>query len=122
MGRRKTSVAHAQLNSDVGKRTVNGIALDKYFTTIGMQQMAQHPLVVTSQIETFGFSVKVSGGGKQSQAGAVRLALARALLASDNGFHKQLKTAGVLTRDPRAKERKKPGLKRARRAPQFSKR
>src|SRR3989344_3180897 len=80
------------------------------------------PLNLTSQQEKYGFRIRVHGGGKHSQAGAVKLALARALLVVDEGFRKQLKDTGMLTRDPRMKERKKFGLKRARRAPQFSKR
>jgi small subunit ribosomal protein S9 len=79
-------------------------------------------LTITSQHDKYGFRVRVKGGGKHAQAGAVKLALARALLVVDEGFRKQLKDTGMLTRDPRAKERKKFGLKRARRAPQFSKR
>jgi len=122
LGRRKTAIAQARLVKDSATRTINEVELAAYFTTISMQQAALAPLVLTSQHEAVGFTVRVHGGGKHSQAGAVRLALARALVELDPGFHKQLKDAGMLTRDSRVKERKKFGLKRARRAPQFSKR
>ncbi len=122
LGRRKTAIAQVRLVKDAAVRTVNTIDLATYFPTVSMQQAALAPLVLTSQHETMGFNVRVHGGGKHSQAGAVRLALARALVELDAGFHKQLKDAGMLTRDSRVKERKKYGLKRARRAPQFSKR
>ena len=122
LGRRKTAIAQALLSDDTKEKTVNGKDVAEYFPTVAMQQIAQEPLKATSQDEAVGFKVKVSGGGKQSQAGAVRLAIARALVSADEGFRKQLKDADLLTRDARSKERKKPGLKRARRAPQFSKR
>jgi Ribosomal protein S9 len=122
LGRRKTAVAKVVLVPDAGKRTVNKHPFAEYFPTISMQQRALMPLTVTSQDQKYGFEVKVSGGGKHGQADAVRLGIARALLKIDEGWKKQLRAAGLLTRDPRAKERKKPGLKRARRAPQFSKR
>lgn len=122
LGRRKTAIAQAQLIEDAENRTVNGIALETYFPTAALQHAVLEPLKLTSQVDTYGFRVKVAGGGKASQAGAVKLAIARALLAIDDGWRKQLKDTGQLTRDPRMKERKKYGLKRARRAPQFSKR
>ncbi|MEX2054594.1 MAG: 30S ribosomal protein S9 [Candidatus Andersenbacteria bacterium] len=122
LGRRKTARAQVVLTTADLNRTVNGLALTEYFPTVSMQEAALAALKVTSQIDTFGFKAKVSGGGKHSQAGAVKLAVARALVANDEGFRKQLKDTALLTRDPRMKERKKPGLKRARRAPQFSKR
>ena len=122
LGRRKTAVAQALLVEEPGKRTINDIEFAAYFPTISMQNMATAPLTLTSQGKKYGFRVRVHGGGKHSQAGAVRLALARALVELDEGFRKQLKDTGMLTRDPRMKERKKYGLKRARRAPQFSKR
>ncbi len=122
LGRRKTAVATVRLLPQAEKRLINGISFEIYFPTTSMQQSALLPLVVTSQAEKYGFEVHVSGGGKNSQADAVRLGVARALLKIDEGWRKQLRAAGLLTRDPRAKERKKPGLKRARRAPQFSKR
>jgi len=122
LGRRKTAVAQALLVEEPGKRTINEIDFNVYFPIVSMQSMALGPLTLTSQHEKYGFTVRVHGGGKHSQAGAVRLALARALVELDEGFRKQLKDTGMLTRDPRMKERKKFGLKRARRAPQFSKR
>lgn len=122
LGRRKTARAQALLLADPALRTINGQEFAAYFPTVAMQHAALAPLLLTSQHDVVGFKVKVGGGGKHSQADAVRLALARALLEKDIAFHKQLKDAGLLTRDSRMKERKKFGLKRARRAPQFSKR
>lgn len=122
LGRRKTSVARVLLTDTKEERTINGISLPEYFTTDATQIVALKALVATSQDSEYGLKVKVNGGGKQSQAEAVSLGIARALLKIDEGFRKQLKTAGLLRRDSRAKERKKPGLKSARRAPQFSKR
>lgn len=122
LGRRKTAVATVRLVPQIEKRLINGISFEAYFPTTSMQKSAMLPFVITSQDSKYGFDVHVSGGGKNSQADAVRLGVARALLTIDEGWRKQLRAAGLLTRDPRAKERKKPGLKRARRAPQFSKR
>lgn len=122
LGRRKTAVARVLLTEDKAERKVNGLTLDTYFPSPSMQKIATQPLEVTSQASEYGLKVKVAGGGKQSQAEAVSLGIARALLGIDEGFRKQLKTAGLLRRDSRTKERKKPGLKGARRAPQFSKR
>lgn len=122
LGRRKSAVAQARLITDIATRTVNGQAWTDYFPTVAQQHIALQPLNLTSQQDIYGFEVKVNGGGKMSQAAAVKLALARALVKVDEGFRKQLKDSGCLTRDPREKERKKYGLKRARRAPQFSKR
>lgn len=122
LGRRKTSVARVLLLDEKADRTVNGIAFEEYFPSSSTQIVALKALVMTSQDSEFGLKVKVNGGGKQSQAEAVSLGIARALIGVDEGFRKQLKTAGLLRRDSRTKERKKPGLKSARRAPQFSKR
>lgn len=122
LGRRKSAVAQVQLDTTNKDLTVNTIPLEEYFPTVAMQQRALAPLEVTSQRDVVGVRARVSGGGKQSQADAVRLGIARALLQKDEAWRKQLKEAGLLTRDPRVKERKKPGLKGARRAPQFSKR
>lgn len=122
LGRRKTALALVWLKGDTADRTINGLPFATYFPTDAMQTVALAPLVLTSQADQFGFTAKISGGGKHSQSQALKLAIARALLSSDEGFRKQLKDSGDLTRDPRMKERKKPGLKRARRAPQFSKR
>lgn len=122
LGRRKTARAQVILLDAVDTRTINNTKFAEYFPTISMQHDALQALTATSQADTYGFKIKVSGGGKQAQAGAVSLAIARALVGTDEGFRKQLKDAGLLTRDPRMKERKKYGLKGARRAPQFSKR
>lgn len=122
LGRRKTARAQVLLTSDPAQKTVNNQPLVEYFPTPGMQERALAPLKLTSQLDIYGIAARVQGGGKQAQAEAVTLAVARALLQANAGWRKQLKQAKVLTRDPRAKERKKPGLRRARRAPQFSKR
>lgn len=122
LGRRKSAIAQVNLVPDVATRVVNGSPFEAYFPTVGMQAAALAALAVTSQTDQWGFQAKLRGGGKLGQADALKLALARALVAAEPGFHKQLRDAGLLTRDARVKERKKPGLKRARRAPQFSKR
>ncbi len=122
LGRRKTAIAQVKLMAKSQERRANGREFMEYFPTMAMQSMALRPLQATSQDDEFGFQIKVQGGGKNAQAEAVSLAIARALLTVDEGYRKQLRKAGLLTRDPRMKERKKPGLKRARRAPQFSKR
>jgi small subunit ribosomal protein S9 len=122
LGRRKCAVAQVILTDTPAQRTVNGMPMDEYFTTVAMRNVVLESLNLTSQGDTHGFTAKVYGGGKNSQAGAVKFALARAIVKLEESFRKQLKDAGALSRDPRVKERKKPGLKRARRAPQFSKR
>jgi small subunit ribosomal protein S9 len=122
LGRRKTSRARVWLVAGQADHQINARALRDYFPTIDMQQAAQAPLLLTSQKEGFGITAIVSGGGKRAQADAVKMGVARALLTIDTKWRKQLKDVGYLRRDPRMKERKKPGLKRARRAPQFSKR
>lgn len=122
VGRRKTAVARVRLLPGTGVLKINQRNLKEYFPTLEMQQAAQGPLTITSQAQAVDLEVKVTGGGKRAQADAVKLGIARALLKIDVNFRKQLKEAGFLRRDSRMKERKKPGLKRARRAPQFSKR
>lgn len=123
LGRRKTAIAKVLLTTDAkDSRTVNDMPLEKYFATPALQSVALQPLKLTSQDSEYGLRIKTLGGGKQAQATAVSLGIARALVAIDEGFRKQLKQAGLLSRDSRSKERKKPGLKGARRAPQFSKR
>ena len=122
LGRRKAAIAQVRLSGQAGEQLVNGRPLVEYFPTVELQAIAAQPLSITSQEEAIGFAAKVTGGGKHAQADAVKLALARAITEADGGHRKQLKAAGALRRDPRVKERKKPGLKRARRAPQFSKR
>ena len=128
-GRRKSSVAQVKMVPGKGKITVNGVDVKDYFPYDTNVSDLMQPLVATSTEETFDIDAKVSGGGFSGQAGAIRLGIARALLEydapnvdSDNSFRKILKVSGFITRDPRSKERKKPGLKAARRAPQFSKR
>lgn len=128
-GRRKSSVAQVKMVPGKGSITVNGVDVREYFPYETNVMDLKQPLVATSTEETFDIDVKVSGGGFSGQAGAIRLGIARALLEydapnvdSEDSFRKKLKVAGFITRDSRSKERKKPGLKAARRAPQFSKR
>lgn len=129
-GRRKTSVARVTLTSGTGKITINGHDVNEYFPNKLLVLDLCQPLEATNTKEIFDITVKVKGGGLSGQAGATRLGIARALLDydkttpadSENSFRKTLKVAGFITRDARKKERKKPGLKKARRAPQFSKR
>lgn len=122
LGRRKKSVVQVLLTKDNTDKFVNKIPFETYFETISMRQNALMPLELSSQLDVYGFKAKIGGGGKSGQARALQLAIARALVSVDAGYRKQMRDAGLLTRDPRMKERKKPGLKRARRAPQFSKR
>ncbi len=128
-GRRKSSVAQVKMVPGKGKITVNGVDVKEYFPYDTNVMDLMQPLVATSTEETFDIDVKVSGGGFSGQAGAIRLGITRALLEydapnedSEDSFRKKLKVSGFITRDSRSKERKKPGLKAARRAPQFSKR
>lgn len=122
-GRRKTAVARVRLFPGSGDFIVNGKKPEEYF---GRRELFQHglrlPLVLTNHLNTFNVLVKVKGGGISSQVGAVRHGIARALLDYDSELRPTLKQAGLLTRDPRMKERKKVGLKRARKAPQYTKR
>lgn len=122
LGRRKTALAKVWLTNEAGQLLVNNIPLKTYFSTPAMQRAALAALTITNQLGERGMKIMVEGGGKQAQADAVKLGSARALLGVDPAWRKQLKAAGMLRRDPRMKERKKYGLKRARRAPQFSKR
>ena len=121
-GRRKTSIARVRLVPGDGNVIVNGKALDDYFGREGLTEAATRPFTVTNSVRRFNAMVKVEGGGHSGQAGAISHGIARALLQVDAANRGALRTAGLLTRDPRAKERKKPGLKRARKAPQFTKR
>jgi small subunit ribosomal protein S9 len=122
-GRRKTSVARVRLFPGSGEFVVNGRNTDDYFGARDLlQRDIRHPLALTSNLDSFNVLVKVRGGGIVSQAGAVRHGIARALLDLDADLRAVLKKAGLLTRDPRMKERKKVGLKRARKAPQYTKR
>ncbi|MBE7011895.1 MAG: 30S ribosomal protein S9 [Ruminococcaceae bacterium] len=122
-GRRKESVARVRLVPGNGAITINGRDIDDYFGLETLKTILRQPLVLTGTIGKFDVLVNVKGGGFTGQAGAIRHGIARALLEVDTeSFRATLKEAGYLTRDPRMKERKKYGLKAARRAPQFSKR
>ena len=122
-GRRKSSVARVHLiPNGTGAITINGRDIDDYFGLDTLKLIVRQPLVATNTLGKVDIEAPVSGGGVSGQAGAVRHGIARALLLVDDSFRAILKEAGLLTRDPRMKERKKYGLKAARRAPQFSKR
>ena len=128
-GRRKSSVAQVKMMSGTGKITVNGVDVNEFMPYATYVMDLKQPLVATNNEDTFDIEVKVTGGGASGQTGAIRLGITRALLKYDeanegneDSYRKILKRAGFITRDSRAKERKKPGLKAARRAPQFSKR
>ncbi len=121
-GRRKTSVARVRLYNGTGAITINRRDIDDYFGLETLKLIVHQPLELTNLVGKFDIVVNVNGGGVSGQAGAVRHGIARALLQYDESLRPVLKKAGLLTRDPRMKERKKYGLKAARRAPQFSKR
>ena len=121
-GRRKKSVARVRLYPGNGEITINGRSIDEYFGLETLKLIVNQPFGVTGTVGKFDIVATVSGGGISGQAGAIRHGVARALNAADAEYRPALKAAGFLTRDPRMKERKKPGLKAARRAPQFSKR
>lgn len=121
-GRRKSSIARVRIMPGKGNYTVNGKSLDEYLPTEVLRNLAKMPFDVTGTSGKFDMIVKVEGGGLSGQAGAIRHGLSRALLVANEENKSALKTAGFLTRDSRMKERKKPGLKKARKAPQFSKR
>ena len=121
-GRRKSSVARVYLVPGTGKITINKRDIDEYLGLETLKVVVRQPLVATETVDKFDVLVNVKGGGYTGQAGAIRHGIARALLQVDGEFRPTLKAAGFLTRDPRMKERKKYGLKAARRAPQFSKR
>ena len=121
-GRRKSSVARVRLVPGTGKITINKRDIDDYFGLETLKVVVRQPLDATKTLGTFDVLINVNGGGFTGQAGAIRHGIARALLEVDDEFRPVLKSAGYLTRDPRMKERKKYGLKAARRAPQFSKR
>ncbi|WP_371365884.1 MULTISPECIES: 30S ribosomal protein S9 [Sporomusa] len=121
-GRRKTSVARVRLVPGEGKIIVNQRPLDEYFGLKTLELIVTQPLNITDTVGKYDVLAKVEGGGVSGQAGAVRHGIARALLKVDGEFRLPLKKAGLLTRDPREKERRKYGLKKARKASQFSKR
>ena len=121
-GRRKKSIARVRLLPGKGNIVINGKSIDEYFGLDTLKMIVRQPLVVTDTEGKFDVFVNVQGGGFTGQAGAIRHGISRALLQADADYRPSLKRAGFLTRDPRMKERKKPGLKAARRAPQFSKR
>ena len=121
-GRRKKSIARVYLVPGTGKVTINKRDIDEYFGLETLKLIVRQPLAATQTADKFDVLVNVRGGGTTGQADAIRHGISRALLQADAEFRPTLKAAGFLTRDPRMKERKKPGLKAARRAPQFSKR
>ncbi len=121
-GRRKKSVARVRLLPGSGKITINKRDIEDYFGYETLKMIVRAPMVLTDTLSKFDVNVNVYGGGYTGQAGAIRHGIARALLIADPELRGALKKAGFLTRDPRMKERKKYGLKAARRAPQFSKR
>ncbi len=121
-GRRKESVARVRLLPGSGRIMINGKEMDQYFGLDTLKLIVRQPLVATENESSFDIIAKVEGGGFSGQAGAIRHGIARALLQADGEYRPVLKKNGYLTRDPRMKERKKCGLKKARRAPQFSKR
>ena len=121
-GRRKSSVARVRLYPGTGVVTINGRDIDDYFGLETLKLIVNQPLDLTNNVGKFDIVANVNGGGISGQAGAIRHGIARALLLADETYRGALKAAGLLTRDPRMKERKKYGLNAARRAPQFSKR
>ncbi len=121
-GRRKSSIARVRLVEGTGVITINGKSIDEYFGLETLKVIVRQPLTVTNTLAKYDVICKVVGGGYTGQAGAIRHGIARALLEANAEYRPELKANGFLTRDPRMKERKKYGLKKARKAPQFSKR
>lgn len=121
-GRRKSSVARVILSPGTGKFIINKRTFEEYIPSAATRLDVMQPLGLTDNMSTFDITVNVNGGGITGQAGAIRHGITRALLVVNADYRKVLKPAGMITRDPRVKERKKPGLKKARKAPQFSKR
>ena len=121
-GRRKSSIARVRLVEGTGAITINGKSIDEYFGLETLKVIVRQPLTVTNTISKYDVICKVVGGGYTGQAGAIRHGIARALNEANAEYRPELKANGFLTRDPRMKERKKYGLKKARKAPQFSKR
>jgi small subunit ribosomal protein S9 len=122
LGRRKSSVARVTLKPGTGNVTVNGRPIEQYIPSPAVRLDVFQPLELTDNTKSFDIIINVQGGGISGQAGAIRLGIARALLEVNADYRKPLKSKGLITRDPRAVERKKYGLRKARRAPQFSKR
>ncbi len=122
LGRRKSAVARVRLYPGNGKVIINGKPVEDVIPREFARDDMLRPLAVTELMGSFNIQVKVEGGGISGWAGAIRHGLARALVAADEGYRRPLRAHGLLTRDPRVKERKKPGLKRARKAAQFTKR
>jgi small subunit ribosomal protein S9 len=121
-GRRKRSVARVMLTPGTGKFIINNRRFDEYIPSAAVRLDVEQPLALTENMKTFDIEVNVQGGGLSGQAGAIRHGITRALLDVNSDYRKTLKSAGLITRDPRVKERKKYGLRKARRSPQFSKR
>ena len=121
-GRRKSSIARVRLVEGSGKITINGKDIDEFFGLETLKVIVRQPLTVTNTTDKYNVICSVQGGGFTGQAGAIRHGIARALNEANSEFRPALKSNGFLTRDPRMKERKKYGLKKARKAPQFSKR
>lgn len=122
IGRRKSAAARVRLERGDGKIIVNGKDPQKYFTSVAQRRVLQQPLEIAGLVDRVNLAIKTKGGGMQAQAEAARLGISRAIILLDKEHRAVLKAVGYLRRDSREKERKKPGLKRARRAPQFSKR
>jgi|SRR3989344_5219966 len=122
VGRRKSAAARVRIEKGTGKIVVNGKPLNEYFPPVDLREIILAPLKAMAKDKDLDFSVKVAGGGKKGQAVAIQHGIARALVIWNEDFRKTLKSLGFLTRDARVKERKKFGLKKARRAPQWSKR
>jgi len=121
-GRRKEAVARVRLRPGTGQVVINGRPIERYFTIASHRQAATEALRITQTADVYDVAATLDGGGVSGQAGALRLGIARALIALDGELRPPLKKAGLLTRDPREKERRKYGLKKARKAPQYSKR
>lgn len=121
-GRRKSSIARVRLIPGNGKVTINGREMEEYFGLKTLELIVRQPLVLTEMQDKYDVIASVKGGGTSGQAGAIRHGITRALMELDNGLRPVLKKSGFVTRDPREKERRKYGLKKARKASQFSKR
>jgi small subunit ribosomal protein S9 len=121
-GRRKTSIAQVKIMPGNGAIIINGVPYEDLFPSIEHRRAILQPLLVTESLGKFNAMVKVNGGGITGQSGAISLGIARALVEADESLKPVLRQNGLLTRDPRVKERKKPGLRRARKAPQYTKR